>query len=419
MRVLKPFLSCMPFIILLLGLSSFSLWATNEESHGDEEKNHQETMEKGPQGGRLFKDEDIALEFLIFERGMPPHFRAYLYKNGEPIAPGEAQLTVQLKRFGDKKEAIAFTPVENFLQSVEVIEEPHSFDVSIQLKLQDKRYTWHYATYEGRIKMVPAILKAADIQTAKAQSQTIKTQLKVVGKIAPNRDTLAPIYARYSGIIKSMTKNLGDEVTKGEVLVTIESNESLQNYTINAPMSGTIVQKYATNGELAQSTKPIYEVANLATVWADFTLYRKEVPLVKQGMSVVVTGDEGTPKSISTISYIAPLGIEDSQTTLARAVLSNEPRVWLPGMYINAAITIKEKTVPVAILLSAIQRMDEKEVIFIQQGDYFEATPVILGQRDDEWVEVVSGLDAGQRYVSNNSFFMKAELGKDGASHEH
>lgn len=69
--------------------------------------------------------------------------------------------------------------------------------------------------------------------------------------------------------------------------------------------------------------------------------------------------------------------------------------------------------------MSAIQRMDEKEVIFIQQGDYFEATPVILGQRDDEWVEVVSGLDAGQRYVSNNSFFMKAELGKDGASHEH
>lgn len=93
-----------------------------------------------------------------------------------------------------------------------------------------------------------------------------------------------------------------------------------------------------------KNTKPIYEVANLATVWADFTLYRKESPLVKQGMEVTVTGDEGQPKSTSTISYIAPLGIEDSQTTLARAVLSNEPRVWLPGMYVNAAITIKEKS---------------------------------------------------------------------------
>lgn len=58
-------------------------------------------------------------------------------------------------------------------------------------------------------------------------------------------------------------------------------------------------------------------------------------------------------------------------------------------------------------------------MIFVRQGDYFEATPVILGEKDEQWVEVVSGLDVGQPYVSKNSFFMKAELGKEGASHEH
>ncbi len=414
----KSFIHCVHLLIFLLGITSFSLWA-DEASPDAQENTHQENMEKGSHRGRLFKDGDIALELLIFEHGMPPHYRAYLYQNGKSIAPGKAQLTIQLTRFGDKRESIFFIPAGTFLQSKEVINEPHSFDARIKLELQDRCYTWHYATYEGRVKMAPAILEAADIQTAIAQGQTIKTQLKVVGKIAPNRDTLTPIYARYSGIIKSITKNLGEEVTKGEVLVTIESNESLQNYTINAPMSGTIVQKNATNGELTQNTKPIYEVANLANVWADFTLYRKEAPSVKKGMEVTVTGDEGKPKSTSTISYIAPLGIEDSQTTLARAVLSNEPRVWLPGMYVTGAITIQEKTVPVAVLLSAIQRIDEKDVVFVQQGDYFELTPVILGQRDDQWGEVLSGIDPGQRYVSKNSFFMKAELGKDGASHEH
>jgi cobalt-zinc-cadmium efflux system membrane fusion protein len=417
MKFLKSFQTGIPFVIALWGLSCFTLWA-DETSHSSEEPIHQETLEHGPQGGRLLKEGDIALELLIFERGMPPHLRAYLYKNGEPITPEKAQLIVQLTRFGNKQETITFIPVENFLQSSKVINEPHSFEVSVQLGLQNKRYIWHYATYEGRVKIVPAILQAADIQTAVAQGQTIKTQLKVVGKIAPNRDTLAPIYARYSGIIRSMNKNLGDEVTKSEVLVIIESNESLQNYTITAPMTGTIVQKYATSGEQAQNTKPIYELANLATVWADFTLYRKEAPLIKHGMEVTVTGDEGSPKSTSTISYIAPLGIEDSQTTLARAILPNKPRIWLPGMYVNASITIKQKTVPVAILLSAIQHMDEKDVVFIQEGDYFEATPLILGEKDEKWVEVLSGLEPGERYVSKNSFFMKAELGKDGASHE-
>ncbi|WP_419419448.1 efflux RND transporter periplasmic adaptor subunit [Legionella sp. D16C41] len=418
MKSIKLILRNLTLLILLLGLSPSSLWA-DETSHGDEERGHQESIEKGPQGGRLFKEGSVALELLMFERGMPPHFRVYLYKNGELIKPNTAQLAIQLTRFNDKKEDITFTAIENFLQSNQAIREPHSFDVVIELVLQNKRYTWRYETYEGRIKVAAGILKATDIETAIAQSQTIKTKLNVVGKIVPNRDTLAPIYARYVGIIKSMTKNLGDEVRKGDALVVIESNESLQNYTINAPITGTIVQKSATTGELAQNTKPIYEVANLANVWADFTLYRKEAPLVKQGMEVDVTGDEGKPKTITTVSYIAPLGIEDSQTTLARAVLPNENRIWIPGMYINGAITIKETIAPVAVLLSAVQRINQKEVIFIQQGDYFEATPVILGQKDEQWVEVISGLDKGERYVSKNSFFMKAELGKDGASHEH
>ncbi|EHL30203.1 efflux RND transporter periplasmic adaptor subunit [Legionella drancourtii] len=407
-----------PFIIIVSVLCVFHVWA-GENSTPAEENEHQESIEKGPQGGRLFKKDSLAMELLIFERGMPPHFRAYLYENGEVLSPDKARLTVALTRFSGKKEAINFTPVDGFLQSNEVIREPHSFEVGINLNINGQNITWHYETAEGRVKIPQTVLKAADIQTVVAQSQTIKTQLKVVGKIVPNRDTLTPIYARYSGIIKAINKNLGDEVTKGEVLVTIESNESLQNYTITAPMTGTIVQKYATNGELAQSTKPIFEVANLANVWADFTLYRKEAPLIKSGMEVTVTGDEGKPQSTSIISYIAPLGIEDSQTTLARAIIPNEARAWLPGMYVNAAITIKEKEVPVAVLLSAIQRLNDREVVFVQQGDYFEATPVTIGQKDEEWAEVVSGLDKDQRYVSKNSFFMKAELGKDGASHEH
>ncbi|HBD7253240.1 TPA: efflux RND transporter periplasmic adaptor subunit [Legionella pneumophila] len=407
-----------PFIIIVSVLCVFHVWA-GEDSTAAEENEHQESIEKGPQGGRLFKKDSLAMELLIFERGMPPHFRAYLYENGEVLSPDKARLTVALTRFSGKKEAINFTPVDGFLQSNEVIREPHSFEVGINLNINGQNITWHYETAEGRVKIPQTVLKAADIQTVVAQSQTIKTQLKVVGKIVPNRDTLTPIYARYSGIIKAINKNLGDEVTKGEVLVTIESNESLQNYTITAPMTGTIVQKYATNGELAQSTKPIFEVANLANVWADFTLYRKEAPLIKSGMEVTVTGDEGKPQSTSIISYIAPLGIEDSQTTLARAIIPNEARAWLPGMYVNAAITIKEKEVPVAVLLSAIQRLNDREVVFVQQGDYFEATPVTIGQKDEEWAEVVSGLDKDQRYVSRNSFFMKAELGKDGASHEH
>ncbi|MGM9451998.1 efflux RND transporter periplasmic adaptor subunit [Legionella bozemanae] len=408
---LKAFLMLFLFMV---SIHAPSTWA-NEASTGDK---GDEVVEKGPQGGRLLKQDDVSLELVLFSQGMPPHFRAYISQNDKPASLTDTKLTLELTRFNQNKDRITFAPNDGFLQSNQAIPEPHSFDVAVKLTLAGKAYQWNYPSYEGRVKLLASTLSAADIQTETVKGQTIKTQLKVVGKIVPNRDTMAPIYARYAGIIKTMNKNLGEEVTKGEPLVTIESNESLQNYTINAPITGTIVQKYVTNGELAQSTKPIYDVANLNDVWADFTLYRKEAPLVKKGMRVRVTGDEGKPDSTSTISYIAPLGIEDSQTTLARAVLSNTPRLWLPGMYVNGEIIIDEKTVPVAVRLSAIQRMGEQEVVFVQQGDFFEVTPVTLGQQDNEWAEVLSGLSAGQKYVTKNSFFIKAELGKEGASHD-
>lgn len=400
--------------LFLISLNTSFTWA-NESSAGDKAE---EMVEKGPHGGLLLRQGGIGLELLLFSQGMPPHFRAYFYQNDKQVLPANTQLTVELTRFNQNKDVITFSPNDGFLQSNQVIPEPHSFDVAVKLTLAGKTHQWNYPSYEGRVKLLPSTLTAADIQTETAQEQTIKTQLKVVGKIVPNRDTMAPIYPRYAGIIKTINKNLGEEVRKGEPLVTIESNESLQNYTINAPITGTIVQKYATNGEMAQGTKPIYDVANLNDVWADFTLYRKEAPLVKKGMTVRVTGDEGKPDSTSTISYIAPLGIEDSQTILARAVLSNMPRVWLPGMYVNGEIIINEKTVPVAVRLSAIQRQGEQEVVFVQKGDFFEATPVTLGQQDNQWAEVLSGLNAGQKYVTKNSFFIKAELGKEGASHD-
>jgi cobalt-zinc-cadmium efflux system membrane fusion protein len=57
-------------------------------------------------------------------------------------------------------------------------------------------------------------------------------------------------------------------------------------------------------------------------------------------------------------------------------------------------------------------------MVFVKRGEELEATPVVVGIKDAQWVEVLSGLTAGQCYVSSNSFFIKAEIGKAGASDE-
>lgn len=241
-----------------------------------------ETAKTGPHGGKQLQDGQLSVEVTMFEKNSPPHWRVYVTHSDEAVKPQQVQLNMTLKRFNGKQENIDFIPMEDFLQSRQMIGEPHSFDVQISLIYQGQPYRWQYADYEGRLTLSDEMMKAVGIKTAIAKSHLIDRQLAVVGKIMANRDAMAPIYPRYAGIVQSVHKNLGDEVKKGEVLAVVESNESLQRYTITAPINGTIVRKAVTMGEMVKIDNPIYEIADLDSVWADLTLYRKEAPQVKK-----------------------------------------------------------------------------------------------------------------------------------------
>ncbi len=72
-----------------------------------------------------------------------------------------------------------------------------------------------------------------------------------------------------------------------------------------------------------------------------------------------------------------------------------------------------------AVTRQAIQNIRGWSAVFVRYGNTFEARPLQLGLRDSQWVEVLSGLSAGEQYVAKNSFVLKAEIGKSGASHAH
>ena len=83
------------------------------------------------------------------------------------------------------------------------------------------------------------------------------------------------VIPRFPGVVKSVTKRLGDAVTKGEVLATVESNESLQTYDIKAELARTVIKRDTTLGEFVSGQEPIFTVTDLSTVWADFSVYRQ------------------------------------------------------------------------------------------------------------------------------------------------
>ena len=263
----------------------------------------------------------------------------------------------------------------------------------------------------GRIELSEKQAKNAELDVEVAGPAKIGVTLQLSGKIDFDEDAVANMSARYPGVVKAVYKSLGDRVQKGEALALIESSDSLRDYQVNSEISGTIVKKEVTIGELARDDKPIFMVADLSTVWVDFSVFPKDFRRLKPGQVVRINyADNLSIKS--EISYIAPFGSENTQSMLARAVVQNRDGLLRPGLFVTGELLVDEIEAPVAVRPSAIQNVNEKTVVFTAEGAVFEARGVELGTSDGNYVQVLSGLKAGDRYVAGNSFLLKAELGK-------
>lgn len=389
--------------------------SSNEHTHEHEE----EAFTRGTHQGRLLEKDGFQVEVSIYEpEGAPPKFRIYFYKDGKPINPSAVQFGMELKRL-NRTENIPFKQVGEFLESTVEASEPHSFQVQISAKYKDQTFTWNYDSYEGRVELTQEAIENNHIKIDVAGPVDLQVTLNVMGKILPNEDQTIYITPRFPGMVKAVYKKLGDYVAKDEVLATIESNESLQDYEMRSPINGMITKKNINLGMSLTGQENVFVISDLSTVWADFNLYRRDISEVQVGNPIQVTSLDGRLKQNATISYISPLGNESTQSIIVRAVLSNPKGLWKPGLFISGNIALKTIPVAVAVKNSALQTFRNWDVVFISVDNLFEVAPVQLGKRDQEWVEITSGLPAGSRYVSENSYLLKADLEKSGAAHEH
>jgi cobalt-zinc-cadmium efflux system membrane fusion protein len=107
------------------------------------------------------------------------------------------------------------------------------------------------------------------------------------------------------------------------------------------------------------------------------------------------------------------------QSVIIHTKLDNRESRWRPGMTVAAEVTLAQHEVPLAVREVALQRSGADTVVYVKEGERYEPHPVTLGARDGEFAEVLSGLDTGAVYVTEQSFLIKAELEKSAAGHEH
>lgn len=192
----------------------------------------------------------------------------------------------------------------------------------------------------------------------------------------------------------------------------------LTRYEIRSPIDGVITDKQVALGQVLAGTEKLYVISDLSSVWAEMRIYAKDINAVKVGQEVLIRSTAFDAEAKGTVTYVGALVGEESRTAMARVVLANADRRWLPGLPVNVELNAHEVKVPIAVSVEALQNLDGENVVFRRDGENFQAQTVKLGQRDDRHAEILEGLEAEDRYAAENSYLVKAELGKAHAEHE-
>jgi len=408
---------------IILTCAGFLLAACGDNAGHHDETSHRESaadddVKKGPNGGRLLEDGNFAIELTVFEQGRPPQFRLFAYENNKPIAPEQVKATVKLTRLDGEQNQFSFVSEADYLAGDGVVTEPHSFDVAVTANYKGRRHSWQYPSYEGRTNISARMATEVGIEVKPVGEQLIEQTLDVLGRVefAPNAQ--ATLRARFPGKILEVTKYEGQSVKKGEVLARIESNESLEAYTLKSPMDGVVVNGQAHVGDIVFDT-PLFVIGDLKQLRVDFHVYPVDLKKVRPGKIVRIQSIDGNITSQTELEAYLPSAESATQTMIIHASLPNQDLNWLPGMTVKGTVVTDNTLVPLAVRTDALQRFRDFTVVFAQVGEDYEVRMLELGRQTPEWTEVISGIKPGQPYVTGNSFIIKADIEKSGASHDH
>lgn len=379
-----------------------------------------EEAKKGEHGGRLLEQDGYAIELAIAEDGTPPKYQAWLYQGDKQLPATAGTVEVRLKRLGNVAENHTLKlQADGSLMANSIVGEPHSFEVEVLAKVGGKALRWAYPSYEGRTEIQAKVATDAGIRVQPAGPGVIADEHEVQGLLTPVEGRIARVMARFPGPIRNLRANVGDRVRAGQVLATVESNLSLTNYTVTSPISGVVLARSASVGAVASEGMPLYEIADLSSLWVDLHIFGADAQHIRPGVPVTVTRMSDNVTAETVLERVLPGTATASQSTVARATIANLDGLWRPGSAVKARITVEQQPAALVVPLAALQNFRDWQAVFIRIGDTYEVRPVELGKRDGTRVEVLSGIKKGDQVVVEQSYLVKADIEKSGASHDH
>ena len=259
-----------------------------------------------------------------------------------------------------------------------------------------------------RITLTQAYAENAGIKDSIARAGEINQTLTLYGKTENDASQVSQVRARFAGMIRKLSLNIGDKVTKGEIIAEIESSSSLKKYTVIAPISGSVTARFANENELADQ-QVLLTITNSDKLWLELQVFPSQRKKVAIGDKVIVSSVSN--ESEFSIKYLLPSD-NNQPFTLARVLIDNEAQQLSPGLLLSAEVVTNRQSVDLAIENRAMQSVGGVTVAFIKTAYGYQMRPIQVGLTDGCHSEVLTGLTHGETYALENSYLLKAELEK-------
>lgn len=192
-------------------------------------------------------------------------------------------------------------------------------------------------------------------------------------------------------------------------------SKAVSTFPLISPFTGTVIEKHAILGELAQPDKQLFVVADLSRLWIEANLFEKDLSRVQVGAPAIVTVAAYPDEAFQgRLTYIAAVVDKETRTVQARVEVANPDGHLKPEMFATAAIHTSGGRREKALLLpeEAVVLMQGQPTVFLEARGGFEPRAVELGDKLRGRVVVKKGLAVGDRVVTEGSYALKARLMK-------
>lgn len=263
----------------------------------------------------------------------------------------------------------------------------------------------------GPITLTREAVKNLGLKVETAELRTIEKTLAALGHVEVDPARVVSLASRISGRVTRLEVKEGDLVTKGDFLLEIESRQigdPPPHIEFKAGIGGTILDRHVFTGDSVEPDAHLLKIADLSSLYVVARIYEGQISQIQSNQKVRVRA-EAYPEQIfeGTVEGHTSQLDPETRTLGVRVRVANSDLRLLPNMRATLNIITAEADSVVAVPLSAVLGEAGNLFVFVQDDKdplTFVRTPVVVGQRDDRYIEMVEGVLPGAGVVTVGNY---------------